>query len=238
MCWAYVAGFFDGEGCLHALGDFEAGRQGFRVTISQTQKEVLDEIADFLNAAGVAAYVLRHKVKPKPDAKRRLKPAWNIWITERNSIRRFIDGVFPYLRVKRQRAEDYRRAVILMPVLNGATTPQTRLRRDVFFRLMDKGKSIAEIARMYDLHYTTVRDKAIRFGYKLDSIEESNRKRAVVSWERIVAALEESGGDYREAAQRLGMVSSNLRTRLLKNGIDPGPVLYRRKTSEIAAVGV
>lgn len=223
MDWPYVAGFFDGEGCLHALGDFTAGRQGFRITISQTQKEVLDEIAVFLNHNGIAAYVLKHRANPKPDAKKALKPAWNVWITERNSIRRFIDGVFPYLRVKKQRAEDYRRAVILTPNLIGATTPQTRLRRDVFFRLMESGKGIAEIARMYGLHYTTVYDKAKRFGFKVDTIEEHNRKSAKMPLETIVALFQETGS-YQEVARRLKMPPWNVRNRLIKNGITPNPV--------------
>jgi hypothetical protein len=240
MDWPYIAGFFDGEGCLHALGSFRKGTQGFRVTISQTQEEVLKEIAAFLNANGIAAYVLRHRAKPRPDAKSPLKPAWNLWITERNSIRKFVEGVFPYLRVKRQRAEDYRRAVILTPNLVGATTPQTRLRRDVFFRLMESGKSVTEIATMYGLHYTTVYDKAKRFGFVVDSTAESNRKRAKIPLEKIVELFIETGS-YQETARRLSMFPYNVRIRLLKNGIvpnDPYPTGGRRRGVQYAPITV
>ncbi|HPA25214.1 MAG TPA: LAGLIDADG family homing endonuclease [bacterium] len=46
MTWNYVAGFFDGEGSITKNGS------GFRITIVQTNKEVLEEIKKFIQLGG------------------------------------------------------------------------------------------------------------------------------------------------------------------------------------------
>ncbi len=47
MTWNYVVGFFDGEGSITKNGS------GFRITIVQTNKEVLEEIKKFIQLGGV-----------------------------------------------------------------------------------------------------------------------------------------------------------------------------------------
>src|ERR1700722_79291 len=144
MTWPYIAGFFDGEGCLHAVGPGGAAKGRFRVTIAQSEEVgrlVLQEMADFMQEQGIYAYVCgHHNRKEQREHPGKRKPMWNLWITQQRSIKMFIEGVFPYLRVKRQRAEDYRRIVIMTPTQTGIhNVSQIKLRRDVFIRLMEEG---------------------------------------------------------------------------------------------------
>jgi hypothetical protein len=245
MNWAYVAGFFDGEGCLHAVGSGGQGKGRFRITIAQTNEEVLEEIAEFLQHHGIAAYVLEQS--PKRSQREHWKMCWNVWITKQSSVVRFIDHVLPYLRVKKQRAEDYRRTCIMVPQLQGmhpvvysdghirvvdptseqraVMTPvngYAKVNRAKFIEAMRSGVSIADAARAFGLDYSTAYDKAKRLGFHIDSIEDSNRKRAKHTLEQIVEAIALVGG-VREAAAHLDLPLSNLRVRLQKAGIDPGP---------------
>jgi hypothetical protein len=100
---------------------------------------------------------------------------------------------------------------------------QEKIRLNEFYRLMESGTSVAEIARLYKMDYSTIWMKAKRFGFHVDSLPESNRKRAKIPLDRITALLAEVG-DYHTVARRLGMTTSNLRIRLIRNGIEPGPL--------------
>ncbi|HKS73745.1 MAG TPA: LAGLIDADG family homing endonuclease, partial [Terriglobales bacterium] len=92
--WAYIAGFFDGEGCLHAVGPSVGGKGRFRVTISQSLdvgRITLEEIASFLSEHGIRAYVLAHRHSKRLE-KPHWRQVWNLWITEQQSIVWFIEG--------------------------------------------------------------------------------------------------------------------------------------------------
>jgi len=169
MGWEYIAGFFDGEGCLHAVGEGKAGSHKFAITIAQADQiglEVLSEMKSFLQHNGINAYVVEHNrsvSKRNPKWKR----CWNLWIRQQLSVKRFIDGVFPHLRVKKQRAEDYRRLCILWPTTLGLThDTQIKLRRDTLDRLLKEGKTPMEISRIVGVDHSTVYQKMKRLGYK------------------------------------------------------------------------
>jgi hypothetical protein len=220
--WPYIAAFLDGEGCLHAIGSGGAGKGKFRVTLSQSDdigKRTLEKIAAFLNDQGIYAYVCAQG--EKRNRKLHWKPAWNLWITQQRSVVKFIEGVLPHLEIKKQRAEDYRRMCILSQNESGLhNESQIKLRRDTLMRLMDSGKSVAEIAKMHGLDYSTVWAKAKRCGYTVDTITESNQKRALVDWETILRDFEELG-QYQLVARKHGIDAGNLRKRLIRNGVTP-----------------
>jgi hypothetical protein len=167
--WAYIAGFFDGEGCLHAAGEGKGGSHKFSITIAQADDigyRVLHEIKEFLQSQNINAYVVQHSrsiTKRNP----KWKPCWNLWVRQQRSVRLFIDGVLPYLRVKKQRAEDYRRLCILsMNALGCTHDTQIKLRRNTLDRLWREGRNGMEIARIVGVDVSTVYQKMKRLGYK------------------------------------------------------------------------
>lgn len=109
MNWAYIAGFFDGEGCIST-------RQGtnnpFRLTIVQSKKNngesLLNEIGGFLSG---------HQIRSGIHLRNREKcPMVVLYIGQRRSIVKFLLGVMPYLRVKRILAQDVLRYSRIYPI--------------------------------------------------------------------------------------------------------------------------
>ena len=96
MNWAYIAGFFDGEGCLSKSWK----RKVFQISISQAefQNTVLFEIARFLESNGVASSIYTHKEKGRSRA------GSSLAITSQPSVKVFLENVLPYCIVKKQKA--------------------------------------------------------------------------------------------------------------------------------------
>lgn len=98
---AYIAGFFDGEGCI-CIG--KARKQpGYRnpiytlyISIANTNRDVID----FIQSVFPASAVSRKRKEPKPH----WKTIW-VWNCSARQARKFLTFVLPYLRVKFQQAE-------------------------------------------------------------------------------------------------------------------------------------
>lgn len=218
MSWAYIAGFFDGEGCLNAVGGGSLGstksKVRFRIQISQTLnvgRDTLEEMAEFLRERGISSYVVKHGL-----ARHRRTPKWrqcyNLLILRVESVRLFIEGVFPYLRIKKSRAEDYRRMTILYPSMIGCTVP-ARISRPRFIQMVEDGVGYGEIARRFGINHAGVVARAKRLGLHVDTITESNMKRARFSLEDLKADYAELG-TYSAVARKRGMNSTSVWERL------------------------
>ncbi len=86
MTWAYIAGFFDGEGSLTQNG------HGCRITIPQTNLEVLQAIKQFTRCGRVI-----HVTKRRPH----WKESWTFAISRQSDVLRFLRRITPFLVVKR-----------------------------------------------------------------------------------------------------------------------------------------
>jgi LAGLIDADG-like domain len=123
VSWPYVAGFFDGEGCItHAWRKHGEDRGYFVLSTSITQcgpigKIVLTEIKEFLSEFGIVCQV-RH------DARKGTKlPHWkekfDLRVNRRESIIIFLRGLMPYVRVKKVITQDTLRFLVRFPSING-----------------------------------------------------------------------------------------------------------------------
>lgn len=79
MTWNYVVGFFDGEGSITKNGS------GFRITIVQTNKEVLEEIKKFIQLGGVMEITKR---------KLHWKDCWVYYIASPKDVHIFFNKSF------------------------------------------------------------------------------------------------------------------------------------------------
>lgn len=86
MTWQYIAGFFDGEGSFCHNG------KGFRITISQTDENVLNEIKKFTGLGNVI------KVTKRRD---HWKDAWVYYIAKQEDVLTFTQNTTEYLLVKK-----------------------------------------------------------------------------------------------------------------------------------------
>lgn len=107
MSWAYVAGFFDGEGCVDCREktredrDF-AHRRVFRLTFYQNTRDVLDRINLFLQGEGIEAVVRTHT---RPDrVELGHSGSYMLAITGVANVFKCLNGMFPYLIVKEDEA--------------------------------------------------------------------------------------------------------------------------------------
>lgn len=114
MNWAYIAGFFDGEG--HAGIPFGVGNT---IHVGMTQAGeigllTLGEIREFLEQGGVRSRVEKHR---EHDGR---KDVYRLLIRPLDA-RRFMLAVLPYLRVKRTLVHDLLRFSKVYPSLNTST---------------------------------------------------------------------------------------------------------------------
>lgn len=113
VSWQYIAGFFDGEGCLTtSTGKYST--HNFSMCLAQAGdvgKRVLIEIQDFLSAHGVKSHI--SSFQPKSDRPRKIMHQLRA-NGAKNSIP-WIKGVLPYLIVKKTIAQDYLRFSLIFP---------------------------------------------------------------------------------------------------------------------------
>jgi intein/homing endonuclease len=85
---AYLAGFFDGEGCVHINSPDRAGRQNLLIRVSQTEPSVL------------LLYESRWqgKISTRENGPNR-KPIW-LWTACSQNATECLKDLLPYLRVK------------------------------------------------------------------------------------------------------------------------------------------
>ena len=112
MNWAYLAGFFDGEGCVNMASRNDSFFA--RLTFSQSKDcgfTLLNEIREFLLAQGIKVGKV-HKGGYSPYTKR---PSWQLQITARSGVFQMLNAMLPYLRIKRPAAQDALRTMLLFP---------------------------------------------------------------------------------------------------------------------------
>lgn len=112
IIWAYVAGFFDGEGSLDL--------RGRRIAIYQRDDGCLKTIAQWL---------MEHEVKCKVDIRKTPRKTNFLVIGQESCLRisdfrstyRFLREIRPYVIVKKQKVEDLWRFYTMYPKLDVST---------------------------------------------------------------------------------------------------------------------
>lgn len=96
---AYAAGMLDGEGSIDMKRNRQKlGNYNLRVAVVNTNREVLEWFQPRFGG----------KVSPhsgKEALEKGWKPSWAWWLTDRKNMERFLTTVFPYLIIKRKRAQ-------------------------------------------------------------------------------------------------------------------------------------
>ena len=118
MNWAYVAGFYDGEGSVMLTSNV---RYSFTPHIAIVQSkdiglQTLTEMKEFFEDNGLKVnriYDASH------DPSRCIHKVWNplysLRITNAPSVQKFLKHVLPYVRVKKVKSQDTLRIMKLFP---------------------------------------------------------------------------------------------------------------------------
>lgn len=114
MTWQYVAGFFDGEGCVTTYANCARPNHfNTRVIFSQSKergKDLLKEIQLFLS---------EHRIKSYLHGGYDKRNMWNLDICDRRGIETFLLTCLPLFRIKKTVAQDTWRFLRLYPTLVG-----------------------------------------------------------------------------------------------------------------------
>lgn len=185
MQWAYVAGFFDGEGCIQ----FQPSKSAMKATFVQSTKQhqVLYEIAEFLKQAGITCNI-------RPAATRRIAKDGRICefstlaMSNAESLVIFYSAVLPFLIVKRAKAVD---ALVLA---EAAVARKQGRRRAAEARMIaaiadyKTGMSIIGCRRKHRVHGGSLRNHLIANG-----VPVRDREAAVKHYFHSVRAGNSSG---------------------------------------------
>jgi hypothetical protein len=99
LCHAYVAGIIDGEGCLTITRHkSKTSKIGFRfcpyLDVSNTDLQLLKDLQEYFSVGSIRA-------KKMNASNRKQGYSWTVWGQQ---IRKVLVPIFPYLRLKRDRA--------------------------------------------------------------------------------------------------------------------------------------
>lgn len=155
MTWEYIAGFFDGEGCVR-LYQGKQGQARPYVQMSQAvpREGVLLEIQKFLKSHGIETYFRRDKST---------NPGWNdccsLKISTREGCAEFLRNVLPHMHAKKDEAEEVLSNLDKNPSRRGGLNRLLVKKRDVkeMIRLWtEEGMTQTEIAERFGLHQVAV----------------------------------------------------------------------------------
>jgi hypothetical protein len=108
--WAYVGGFFDGEGTMNINGN------SCRAEMYQQDLPTLENIQKFLASEGITSNIVDQRTTTK---------VWFLRIHSRQeNAKRFMERVLPYCQRKRTVVQDGLRYIKLFPLRKSGTMPR------------------------------------------------------------------------------------------------------------------
>lgn len=138
MTFEYIAGFFDGEGCISKMCKRFSG---FQVIISQKEKYILDEIQNFL-----LTYNIRSAIYPVN--KKSKSPVYSLVIRDQQSTFNFLSKIISLIYIKKEKA---------VIALNEAikVIERKKIRKDNLNNAIETFKQGFGCGYIYGLHHVT-----------------------------------------------------------------------------------
>lgn len=118
ISWTYLAGFFDGEGCVNYANSGSKRTYRVRLTFSQAfprGKRLLAEIKDFLEASGCRVANISTSGYMKDEAKQ----GWQLQVAAKHSTELIMRKMLPHLHIKKLEVQDALRRIKLYPSILG-----------------------------------------------------------------------------------------------------------------------
>jgi|SRR5579859_1609701 len=105
MTWQYIAGFFDGEGCITYTSE-----DRLQLSVSQKRPKVIYRIQEFLALNGIESVIY---IQKSSQHVLRIKQGKR----KENAIK-FLNLIFPFLVCKRTVVQDFLRFMKIFPGMN------------------------------------------------------------------------------------------------------------------------
>lgn len=159
MTWQYVAGFFDGEGCVQ----YKPTHSCFNLQITQSMKQdaVLFQIQEFLTS-----HAIRSQMQTRLDVRVR-----HLRITNAEGILLFLRQALPYLIVKKQKAE------LAIVDASGIVDKRARMRTTVTACINEykAGASMNAVAKKYGTSRQALLPHFRKHGVHIRPLRESQQ---------------------------------------------------------------
>lgn len=124
MEWSYVAGFFDGEGCVNCglSTRLNKTRRNWypvaRCLMTNTDKSVLDAIQTNFSLGTIQPKILNRST-PHGESILPKKAEYTLIICKQSDVVRFVDGIYPYSITKKKQLKLIGEAVRFIQKNNG-----------------------------------------------------------------------------------------------------------------------
>jgi len=202
--WSYIAGFFDGEGTI-----YQDGKTGYwRLSILNTNKEILEEIKSFIKSGSV--YTRKKSKKSK-------KPIYTFQISDQRFILKFAKNTLPFSIIKKERLKE-----ALKDINSKEWHPNYKLKgitKDELEKLYLEDKlSIRKIAKIYDVRYTSIWLQLKKFNIprRRCGVPET----VIIPKEKLVELYINKKMSATQIAKQLGVCHSTILEKLRKYGIE------------------
>lgn len=119
MDWSYVAGFFDGEGCVTCMLATRRNKThrnwypAARCSMANTDKSVLENIQASFSLGTIQPLILNNHT-PQGETKSKKRAGWTLMICKQSDIIRFVDNIYPYSVIKKKQLALLREAVLFI----------------------------------------------------------------------------------------------------------------------------
>ena len=140
MNWSYLAGFFDADGCACIYKDRNAPRGA--VTFVSTDKEVIEDIDQFLKERNIGNGVSIHRVE------RKTRDAYHLAISSKKDLLILIPEILSRNHIERKKKK-LREMLELIKQMKDHN--YNRINHDELLRLLREGKSHKEIAKIMNV---------------------------------------------------------------------------------------
>lgn len=105
---AYAAGFFDGEGCISVIRNYNKKYSRWyhelRASVTQKHPEVLEWLCDIWGGSAYQGESLKSASNLKSFSGLTGKYYWYHWIRPTAKAAQFLTDILPYMKVKREQA--------------------------------------------------------------------------------------------------------------------------------------
>lgn len=118
ITWQYLAGFFDGEGCVNYANSGSARTYRVRLTFSQAfprGKVLLSKIKSFLESNGCKLGKIHTSGRQATEDKQ----GWQIQVVRKDSTSKVMKEMLPFLEIKKLEVQDALRRQKLYPSILG-----------------------------------------------------------------------------------------------------------------------
>jgi hypothetical protein len=147
ISWQYIAGFFDGEGCISFNHRRGQNPNWYAVQLSMCQKEkaVLIEIQKFLKENQIKSSLYSRKDKQM----------FSLGVGKTGEIIELVNKLLPFLIVKKEKCKKALKFINKYKLKN----PQLTIREQKkILKMHHAGKARMEISRLLGRNYETIRD--------------------------------------------------------------------------------